>query len=44
MKFVGLPEKQRRGGEDGGREDETNWRKVMGERNEFYDQPSVNDA
>lgn len=44
MKFVGLPEKQSGGVEDGGGEDETDWREVMGEGNEFDDQPSVDDA
>ena len=44
MKFVGLPKKQRGGAEDGCGEDETDWREVVGEGNEFDDQPSVDDA
>ena len=44
MEFVGLPEKQRGRAEDGGGEDETNLREIIGERNEFDDQPSMDDA
>ena len=44
MEFVGLPEKQGGGAENRCREDETDWREVVGEGNKFDDQPGVDDA
>ena len=44
MKFVRLPEKQRGSAEDGCGEDETDWGEVMGEGNEFDDQPRMDDS
>jgi len=44
MEFVGLPEKQGGRVEDGSGENETDRGEVMSERNEFNDQPSVDDA